>query len=126
MGRKRIKQIGDLDRIGEEVNLEKCPECGEHPDCFCNIKGKCTALNASGGQGCVFYKTLEQALEESRMVYRKLKRIKRYDLIQRYIKVYMAMGILDDEIEAETEKIKEIEAFRHMDLQMLITQIPGF
>ena len=126
MGRKRKEKDGIFDRIGEEVNLEKCPECSEHPDCFCHLNGKCTALNASGGQGCVFYKPLEQALEESRMVYRKLKRIKRYDLIQRYIKVYMAMGILDDEIEAETEKIKEIEAFRHMDLQMLITQIPGF
>ena len=126
MGRKRKEKDGIFDRIGEEVNLEKCPECSEHPDCFCHLNGKCTALNASGGQGGVFYKPLEQALEESRMVYRKLKRIKRYDLIQRYIKVYMAMGILDDEIEAETEKIKEIEAFRHMDLQMLITQIPGF
>lgn len=55
MGRKKKEKVGTFDRIGEEVNLEKCPECLEHPDCFAWMEGRCTALNESGGQGCVFY-----------------------------------------------------------------------
>ena len=126
MGRKRKEKDGIFDRIGEEVNLEKCPECSEHPDCFCHLNGKCTALNASGGQGCVFYKPTERALEEGRTAYRKLKAAKRHDLIQRYIKAYTAMGFLDEEIVAADEKIKEFEAFRHADFRKLMTQVPGF
>ena len=126
MGRKRIKKGGITDRIGEEVNLEKCPECREYPDCFCHLNGKCTALNANGGQGCVFYKPVEKALEEGRAAYRKLKGAKRHDLIRRYIKAYMAMGFLDEEIEAADKKIKEFEVFRHTDFRKLMTQVPGF
>ena len=126
MGRKRIKPIGTMDRIGEEVNLEKCPECREHPDCFCHLKGKCTALNACSGQGCVFYKPAEKALDECRTAYRKLKEMKRHDLIQRYIKAYTAMGFVDEEIAVAEKKIKELEAFRHTDFRKLMTQVPGF
>ena len=126
MGRKRIKPVGTTDRIGEEVNLDKCPECSEHPDCFCHLNGKCTALNACGGQGCVFYMPAEKAFKEGRAAYRKLKEMKRHNLIQRYIKAYTAMGFLDEELEAADEKIKEFEAFRHTDLRKLMTQVPGF
>ena len=126
MGRKRIRQIGTTDRIGEEVNLDKCPECGEHPDCFCYLEGKCTALNACGGQGCVFYKPVSDALEEGRAAYRKLREKGRHDLIQRYVKAYTAMGFLDEEIEAANEKARELEAFRLADFRKLMTQVPGF
>ena len=54
MGRKKKEKVGSFDRIGEEVNLEKCPECVEHPDCFAWMEGRCTALKESGGRGCAF------------------------------------------------------------------------
>ena len=54
MGRKKKEKVGSFDRIGEEVNLEKCPECVEHPDCFAWMDGRCTALKESGCRGCVF------------------------------------------------------------------------
>ena len=125
MGRKRIREEKPRDRIGEEVNFEKCPECSEHPDCFCYIEGKCTALNVSGGQGCVFYKPTAEALREGRAAYRKLREEKRHDLIRRYIKAYTAMGFLDEEIEAANEKSKEFETLRHADYRKLMGQVPG-
>ena len=65
MGRKRKNFFENVtfDRIGEPVNLEKCPECAEHSDCFACIGGKCTALSESGGQGCVFYRRYAQAID---------------------------------------------------------------
>ena len=49
--------------------MDKCPECAEHPDCFACINGKCTALSENGGQGCVFYKPEQQALQEVQRAY---------------------------------------------------------
>ena len=72
--------------------MEKCPECAEHPDCFACIEGKCTALSESGGQGCVFYKPEQQAIQEALRAYQVLKGKKRYDLIQKYIKAFTALG----------------------------------
>ena len=126
MGRKRIRDQKPKDRLGEDVNLEKCPECPEHPDCFSCLEGRCTALNAGGGQGCVFYKPAEKGLAEARTAYRKLKEKGRHDLVQRYVKAYTAMGFLDEEIEAADEKAREFEAFRQADFRSLMTQVPGF
>ena len=71
MGRKRTRFFENItyDRIGEPVNMDKCPECAEHPDCFACINGKCTALSENGGQGCVFYKPEQQALQEVQRAY---------------------------------------------------------
>ena len=33
MGRKKKEKVGSFDRIGEEVNLEKCPECAFSESC---------------------------------------------------------------------------------------------
>jgi hypothetical protein len=54
MGRKKKEKVGSFDRIGEEVNLEKCPECVEHPDCFAWMDGRCTALKERE-VGAVFF-----------------------------------------------------------------------
>ena len=97
MGRKRKILFEDItyDRIGEPVNMDKCPECAEHPDCFACIEGKCTALSECGGQGCVFYKPEQQAIQEALRAYQMLKGKKRYDLIQKYIKAFTALGAKD-------------------------------
>ena len=126
MGRKRKEKDGIYDRLGEEVNLEKCPECPEHTDCFSCLEGRCTALNASGGQGCSFYKPAEKGIEDCRAAYERLKKAGRYDLIRKYIKAYMAMGFLDDEIEEEEQKTKKLEDYRESDFRELMTQVPGF
>ena len=54
MGRKLTKEIKPTDRIGEEVDLAKCPVCTDQPDCFSYMEGRCTALK-SADEGCVFY-----------------------------------------------------------------------
>ena len=54
MGRKKKEKVGSFDRIGEEVNLEKCPECVEHSDCFAWMEGRCTALKEAE-VGAVFF-----------------------------------------------------------------------
>ena len=98
MGRKKKEKVGSFDRIGEEVNLEKCPECVEHPDCFAWMEGRCTALKESGGRGCVFYCPAEKAIAEARVCFRKLMEQHRTDLIQKYFKSLSALGLLDEEI----------------------------
>ena len=100
MGRKKKERVGSFDRIGEEVNLEKCPECVEHPDCFAWMEGRCTALKESGGQGCVFYCPAETAIAEARVCFRKLMAQHRTDLIQKYFKALSALGLMDEEIDA--------------------------
>ena len=100
MGRKKKEKVGSFDRIGEEVNLEKCPECVEHPDCFAWMEGRCTALKETGGRGCVFYCPAEKAIAEARMCIRKLMEQHRTDLIQKYFKSLSALGQLDEEIDA--------------------------
>lgn len=100
MGRRKKEKIGTFDCIGEEVNLEKCPECVEHPDCFAWMEGRCTALKESGGQDCVFYCPAETAIAEARVCFRKLLEHGRTDLIQKYFKPLSALGLLDEEIDA--------------------------
>ena len=95
MGRKKKEKVGSFDRIGEEVNLEKCPECVEHPGCFAWMEGRCTALKESGGRGCVFYCPAEIAIAEARVCFRKLMEQHRTDLIQKYFKALSALGLLD-------------------------------
>ena len=113
MGRKRIKAEGSKDRIGEIIDLAKCPTREEHPDCFACMEGKCTALSICGGRGCVFYKPAEVELAQSMKSYRRLKENGRTDLISKYIKPLTALGVLDDEIseaEAVGRTMEEFEA----------------
>lgn len=100
MGRRKKEKIGTFDRIGEAVNLEKCPQCQEHPDCFCWMEGRCTALKESGGEGCVFYCRADAAIEKAQQCFRKLMERHRTDLIQKYYKALSALGLLDEEIDA--------------------------
>ncbi len=120
------EKTGIYDRTGEKVNLEKCPECLEHTDCFSCLEGRCTALNTSGGQGCPFYKPAEKGINDTGAAYQRLKKDRRYDLIGKYIKAYEAMGFLDDEIEEEERKAKRLEDYRESDFSNLMSQIPGF
>ncbi len=96
MGRKRIREIKQLDKIGEPVDLEKCPECNGFPDCFSYMEGKCTALNESGDKDCVFYCPEQKAITESKMAYQKLKDSERVDLIGKYFKTLTALGVITD------------------------------
>lgn len=91
--------------------MEKCPECAEHPDCFACIEGKCTALSESGGKGCVFYKPEQQAIQEALRAYHMLKEKKRYDLIQKYIKAFTALGAKDDEFYAGEDIMAELDEY---------------
>ena len=118
MGRKRKNFFENVtfDRIGEPVNLEKCPECAEHSDCFACIGGKCTALSESGGQGCVFYKPEHQALQEVRRAYQVLKENKRYDLISKYLKALTALGATAQEFDAGESIMDELDRFAAEDL----------
>ena len=109
------------DRIGELVDLNKCPVCMAHADCFGNINGKCTALNDSGvcnGQGCVFYKNRDQALVENKAAFKKLVQTRRYDLINKYGKQLAALGAMDDEAMNESiEGSCDFEAYAEADYQ---------
>ena len=118
MGRKRTRFFEGItyDRIGEPVNMDKCPECAEHPDCFACIGGKCTALSESGGQGCVFYKPEQQALQEIQKAYRALKENKRYDLIAKYMKALTALGATAQEFDAGEGIMAELDKFAAEDL----------
>lgn len=113
MGRKkkRIEKEVTYDRIGEPVNMEKCPECMEHPDCFSSIEGRCTALKESGGRGCVFYKPEQQAIQEVQQAYYRLKENKRYDLIQKYLKTLTALGATDSEFDAGEEIMAALDMY---------------
>ena len=91
--------------------MDKCPECAEHPDCFACIDGKCTALNESGGQGCVFYKPEQQALQEVQRAYRVLKENKRYDLIAKYRKALTALGATTQEFDSGESIMAELEEY---------------
>ena len=118
MGRKRKNFFEDItyDRIGEPVNMDRCPECAEHPDCFACIDGKCTALNESGGQGCVFYKPEQQALQEVQRGYQVLKENKRFDLIAKYMKALTALGATAQEFDAGESIMDELDEFAAEDL----------
>ena len=109
------------DRIGELVDLNKCPVCTAHTDCFGNINGKCTALNDSGvcnGQGCVFYKNHDQALSENKAAFKKLVQTRRYDLINKYGKQLAALGAMDDEaMNVSIDGIEDLEVFAEADYQ---------
>ena len=113
MGRKRKNFIENItyDRIGEPVNMDKSPECAEHPDCFACIDGKCTALNESGGQGCVFYKPEQQALQEVQRAYQVLKENKRFDLIYKYMKALDALGATEQEFDAGESIMDELDEY---------------
>ena len=121
MGRKRIKAEKPKDRIGESVNLKKCPKCSAYPDCFSNIHGKCTALN-SADEGCVFYCPEQKAITEAKMAYHKLKEKRRFDLIRKYIKTFTALGVFDDEIGEREMRSEDQDAFRNDDSESLMRQ----
>lgn len=111
------------DRIGESVDLNKCPVCTAHTDCFGNIEGKCTALNCTecGGQGCTFYKPLEVAMAEDKAAYKKLLENHRYDLIQKYSKQFSALGAMDDEIQDEASV--DFDAYAEADYQKQLAEM---
>ena len=91
--------------------MDKCPECAEHPDCFACIDGKCTALNESGGQGCVFYKPEQQAFQEVQRAYQVLKENKRFDLIAKYMKALDALGATEQEFDAGESIMDELDEY---------------
>lgn len=106
------------DRVGELTDLSECPVCAEHPDCFANIEGCCTALKkVDDGSPCPFYKNAEANMADARRSYQRLKENGRSDLISRYIKPLSAMGLLDDEIEAAAQYGEEFDAFRESNYQ---------
>ena len=125
MGRKRTKEIKPLDRVGEEIDLEKCPVCTNHPDCFSNMEGRCTALK-SADEGCVFYCPSHKAMAEAKQAYQKLKELGRTDLIRKYIKPMTALGLLDDELEEFDRKAAELDAYKNVDFDALMRETPDY
>ena len=106
------------DRVGEMTDLNACPVCASHTDCFANIEGHCTALRKTDEvTECPFYKNAEENIAEAKRCYQRLKDKGRSDLISMYIKPLSAMGMLDDEIEAAAEYGEEFENFRESNYQ---------
>lgn len=127
MGRKKTRFIENItyDRIGEPVNMDKCPDCAEHPDCFACIDGKCIALNESGGQGCVFYKPEQQALQEVQRAYQVLKENKRFDLIAKYMKALDALGATEQEFDAGESIMDELDEYAVEDYAAQLEAMAG-
>ena len=127
MGRKRKILFVDTtyDRIGEPVNMEKCPECAEHPDCFACIEGKCTALSESGGQGCVFYMPEQQAIQEVQRGYQVLKENRRFDLIAKYRKALTALGATAQEFDAGESIMAELDEYAAEDYAAQLEAMAG-
>lgn len=119
MGRKKMEttEVKTYDRLGEAVELDKCPVCTAHPDCFSNIGGHCTALKECDGEGCVFFKKTEVAIAQCKAAYRKMKEEGRTDLILKYQKTLMALGAFDDEIEVSDTIVAEMKAYEERDYQ---------
>lgn len=106
------------DRVGETTDLNACPFCTSHTDCFANIEGHCTALRKTDETTeCPFYRNAEENIAEAKRCYQWLKDKGRSDLISMYIKPLSAMGMLDDEIEAAAEYGEEFENFRERNYQ---------
>ncbi len=122
MGRKRKEKIGTVDKIGEPVDLEKCPVCMEHTDCFSCLEGRCTALKESGGTACVFYKPEEKAMMENKQIYMELREKGRGDLIREHAVVFMALGVLDDEIRDADRTADDLESFRMTDYKKALDE----
>ena len=106
------------DRVGEMTDLNECPVCTVHPDCFAIIEGHCTALQKTDdSKPCPFYKNAEVNMAEAKECYQRLKDKGRSDLIRMYIKPLSAMGMLDAEIEAAERYGEEFDSFRENDYQ---------
>lgn len=127
MGRKKTRFFENItyDRIGEPVNMDKCPDCAEHPDCFACIDGMCSALSESGGQGCVFYKPEQQALQEVQRGYQVLKENKRYDLIAKYRKALTALGATAQEFDAGESIMAELDEYAAEDYAAQLEAMAG-
>ena len=83
----------------------------EDSDCFACIDGMCSALSESGGQGCVFYKTEQQALQEVQRGYQVLKENRRFDLIAKYRKALTALGATAQEFDAGESITEELDEY---------------
>lgn len=122
MGRKKIEKVGTFDKIGEKVELAKCPCCQEHTDCFAWMDGHCTALKESGGEACPFYKPVAQAMDENRRGYERLKEQGRDDLIEQYGKQLFALGVLNSELTDVEADAEELNAFADADYQTVLDE----
>ena len=127
MGRKKTRSFENItyDSIGEPVNKDKCPECAEHLDCFACIDGMCTALSESGGQGCVFYKPEQQALQEVQRGYQVLKENSRFDLIAKYRKALTALGATAREFDAGESIMAELDEYAAADYAAQLEAMAG-
>jgi hypothetical protein len=69
------------------LNMRKVyPKCNTHIDCFANKDGYCIALKLEGfsEEGCVFFKTKQDAEIARDKSFRRLVEIGREDLIEKY------------------------------------------
>lgn len=124
MGKKKqTERTGPRDRIGESVDLDKCPVCPEHADCFACLEGKCTALKESGGTGCVFYKPTETVVRENKRIVTELRRKRRSDLIRDHAAALAAMGAFDDEIREAENTVAGLESFRIADYEKALSEV---
>lgn len=120
MGRKPKEDKPNIirDRGGERTDLFLCPICASHPDCFANIKERCTALSVvDESMPCPFYKSAEKNMAQAKQCYQHLKDTGRSDLISKYIKPLSAMGMLDDEIAAAESYGEQFDSFREGNYQ---------
>ena len=119
--------MGDIlkDWAGEEVDRDSCPECLKHLDCFACVDGYCTALRIPDrrvskkkkavSDECGFYKPIQQVRESGIRGYRRLKKIGRRDLIDKYADTLIMTGTMDDEIQEADMQAESFDQFREND-----------
>lgn len=123
MGRKKIEKNELRDRIGEKLDLNQCPLCNTHTDCFAWMDGYCTALNECGGEQCPFYKPADQAVAEAKACYASLKARGKEDVIARYSKQLAAIGAMDDELNEAEQAADDLEAFADCDFKQIMEEV---
>lgn len=103
VGKKRTRRTAEeraqVREEKERQEWEAMPACTAHPDCHAWKDGKCVALsdNYFSGRGCPFYKDRDKNRKEQRECLESLVRAGRADLIEKYEKVLLELGIFDTE-----------------------------
>ena len=111
---RRKKDIRDP--AGRPVDLDECPDCSDHPDCFAWRVGKCMALNTVE-KPCSFYRNAEENRTEIQTCYELLVQRGRSDLIRKYKSSLIAFGVFDQEFQDAGDFASELAEYRKKDYQ---------
>ena len=105
---------------------EDSPACGQ-AECFACREGKCCILTDSdfGERKCPFQKTWAQVVREQKTGLEKLILNGRYDLIQKYRKVLIDLGVFMQQDDDVRELFRELDLFADEDMKALLEEMEG-